>query len=362
MIYIGGTCCGWFSTNTDTTVNEIRLLMTDRHSPLDWQLIDMSLDNRIKMIINFDSYNNGYDRGWGSDDNLRNHIENNINKIYSHASSRGISKTELKKLMRVTLDNEADEIYSKEQYAHYGQVFINQIAGRFDCGLGNFNGLREDYYLHICSNVPGFSHLDFHLQKDFETKAQIDDNIGRFKEIATIFGKKISITEACPTSWNIWNGNYSLLHYQLVKSIGIGAEDFCCFIQMDRNAPGSKQMCFIYNGQINPNWNSWKQIIKDNKPAEVEEDMQLDKYYKLGSRGIGVRFIQKVLNEDIEPDPTLVVDGIWGSKTAEIVKEYQEKYGLKVDGIVGSQTMKSMIEEYPWCWNEICYEYSIGVR
>jgi murein L,D-transpeptidase YcbB/YkuD len=90
--------------------------------------------------------------------------------------------------------------------------------------------------------------------------------------------------------------------------------------------------------------------------------MTLDKIYKLGSKGIGVRFIQKVLNAEIKPTPLLVEDGIWGAKTADIVKQYQTLYGLKVDGIVGSQTMKSMILENPDIWDEIEYEYCIGVR
>jgi peptidoglycan hydrolase-like protein with peptidoglycan-binding domain len=92
------------------------------------------------------------------------------------------------------------------------------------------------------------------------------------------------------------------------------------------------------------------------------EDMTLDKLYKLGSKGIGVRFIQKVLNEDIKPTPLLIVDGIWGTKTTDAVKQYQTFYGLKIDGLVGTQTMRSMILEYPEIWNDTEYDYSIGIR
>lgn len=93
-----------------------------------------------------------------------------------------------------------------------------------------------------------------------------------------------------------------------------------------------------------------------------EDDMQLDKIYKYGSKGIGVRFIQKVLNADVKPVPLLITDGVWGIKTTDIVKQYQAAHGLKIDGIVGAMTFKDMINKYPAIWDEIEYEYCIGVR
>ena len=67
------------------------------------------------------------------------------------------------------------------------------------------------------------------------------------------------------------------------------------------------------------------------KPIITEDDMQLDKIYEVGSRSIGVTFIQKVLNEDIDIDldPKLKVDGWFGSKTADAVKLYQKNFNLK---------------------------------
>jgi hypothetical protein len=103
--------------------------------------------------------------------------------------------------------------------------------------------------------------------------------------------------------------------------------------------------------------------LQNYKPYEIkEEDMTLDKIYKLGSKGIGVRFIQKVLNADTKPNPLLITDGVWELNTANVVKQYQTLYGLLIDGIVGPQTMKSMILEYPEIWDEINYEFCIGVR
>lgn len=57
--------------------------------------------------------------------------------------------------------------------------------------------------------------------------------------------------------------------------------------------------------------------------------------YKIGSRGEGVRQIQKALH--------LLADGIFGKLTEEAVKNFQMKNGLKPDGIVGPATLGKLI-------------------
>lgn len=51
---------------------------------------------------------------------------------------------------------------------------------------------------------------------------------------------------------------------------------------------------------------------------------------KKGSRGEEVKALQKALN--------LIADGIFGDLTDEAVRDFQKSNGLKVDGIVGSNT------------------------
>ena len=59
-----------------------------------------------------------------------------------------------------------------------------------------------------------------------------------------------------------------------------------------------------------------------------------------GSRGATVRTIQtKLKNWGYYKGS---VDGIYGAKTKEAVKYFQRKNGLKVDGIVGNQTLKAL--------------------
>ena len=61
---------------------------------------------------------------------------------------------------------------------------------------------------------------------------------------------------------------------------------------------------------------------------------------KQGSTGSTVRTIQTKLKRWGYYKGT--VDGIFGSKTKEAVKYFQRKNGLKVDGIVGPQTLKAL--------------------
>lgn len=55
-----------------------------------------------------------------------------------------------------------------------------------------------------------------------------------------------------------------------------------------------------------------------------------------GSRGNGVKWLQTELNLE---GYSLSVDGIYGAKTAQAVKDYQYKKGLKVDGLAGPVTI-----------------------
>ena len=54
-----------------------------------------------------------------------------------------------------------------------------------------------------------------------------------------------------------------------------------------------------------------------------------------GSKGSDVTELQKLLNQN---GYSLAEDGVFGNQTKKAVQEYQQKNGLAVDGIVGSQT------------------------
>ena len=62
--------------------------------------------------------------------------------------------------------------------------------------------------------------------------------------------------------------------------------------------------------------------------------------YQQGSSGATVKTIQKKLKNWGYYKGA--VDGIYDSQTREAVKYFQRKNGLKVDGVVGAQTLKAL--------------------
>lgn len=59
------------------------------------------------------------------------------------------------------------------------------------------------------------------------------------------------------------------------------------------------------------------------------------------SRGPDVRTLQLLLNMAV-PTGALKVDGAFGVNTDRVVREYQKRNGLKVDGVVGPATAKAL--------------------
>lgn len=59
---------------------------------------------------------------------------------------------------------------------------------------------------------------------------------------------------------------------------------------------------------------------------------------RIGSRGPGVAAVQSQLNALLMPSPKLVADGVFGMKTSQAVKQFQQRRGLTADGIVGPKT------------------------
>lgn len=54
-----------------------------------------------------------------------------------------------------------------------------------------------------------------------------------------------------------------------------------------------------------------------------------------GSRGEDVKTLQQALNKN---GYNLTIDGVFGIKTEEAVRDYQKKHDLSVDGVVGAKT------------------------
>ena len=62
-------------------------------------------------------------------------------------------------------------------------------------------------------------------------------------------------------------------------------------------------------------------------------------YLSKGSKGEEVKKLQSALNR---AGANLTVDGSYGTKTEQAVRNFQEDHGLKVDGLAGPQTMEAL--------------------
>ncbi|HZB30421.1 MAG TPA: peptidoglycan-binding protein [Streptosporangiaceae bacterium] len=65
---------------------------------------------------------------------------------------------------------------------------------------------------------------------------------------------------------------------------------------------------------------------------------------KQGSQGLRVKTLQYLLRGHRDAWRNLVVDGIFGPRTEEIVRAFQDFSGLTIDGIVGQQTWSRLAQ------------------
>ena len=82
--------------------------------------------------------------------------------------------------------------------------------------------------------------------------------------------------------------------------------------------------------------------VQPNDPASVSQGTQYNLgniNLQRGSKGKEVEELQKALNAQ---GANLKVDGDFGPATQEAVRNYQEKNGIKKDGIVGQQTLATL--------------------
>ena len=63
---------------------------------------------------------------------------------------------------------------------------------------------------------------------------------------------------------------------------------------------------------------------------------------RMGSRGTSVSTLQAALNTALQPSHNLETDGIFGRRTEQAVRAFQQRRALGVDGVVGSKTADAL--------------------
>ena len=100
---------------------------------------------------------------------------------------------------------------------------------------------------------------------------------------------------------------------------------------------------------------TWNKIVAVSNGVSSKNNTSVSSNYpgyvlNTGSQGDSVRFIQSYLNAVSKYTgagwPVLAVDGIYGSMTKQVVKQFQTKFGLKADGIVGKDTWAVIIKQF----------------
>lgn len=104
---------------------------------------------------------------------------------------------------------------------------------------------------------------------------------------------------------------------------------------------------------------SWEEFLQDVKEAytkyfngeepsdtkqPVVKGVSIDLPLEIGDEGPFVKEIQKELIQAGFPLPKYGADGIYGEETERAVMKFQKNYGLKVDGLVGTQTLDKLKE------------------
>jgi hypothetical protein len=184
------------------------------------------------------------------------------------------------------------------------------------------------------------------MQKDFETNARVDANTKILADIAKVYGKTMSVTEAFPVTSNLWtDAGYSLLLHQLTVAKQYKCPEFCCFIKYDQPNRNYDKLAFISHGKVHPKWNIFADIIKANAPKFKlieDDDMKLE-LLKRGSRGNQVQWLQEILEIEYGYENAGEFDGLFGKLTEDQVKTYQAEAGVAVDGIVGKDTTTELV-------------------
>ena len=341
-IRVGGSVGGRYSRPVSgITCYENRILQNGEHSYF-WTDSKFCIDNKIFLIVNIDTYLTG-GRWLPTSQALRNFVIATKNQL----KSIGATKSNC----RFTWDNESLEYCGFDYYYSCLAVIHDALNGEFDLGAGNFRTSQIPAYNTLGSKYGqgNYEVFDVHYQDGMDDEGSITAIANKFLAIKRGWGiKRMAVTEGN----NFWNVStqrgHDLVKYQINTAEYMGCEDFCFpFVNWTSNSEeghGNLTYC-VDNNILSPFWQDMKNLILAKKPIIIEEidDMKLQ-ILKIGVNSNQVLWLQEILREEYGfANPLL--DGKFGTMTANQVKEYQTANSLIIDGKVGKQTTVDLIEK-----------------
>lgn len=168
----------------------------------------------------------------------------------------------------------------------------------------------KKYYTWQCGDNPLYTKRRFYNANSIGIELCVND----MNNINAVIDNTVFIVRRLMTELNIPLDNV-VRHYDCSGKMCPGT------IPMVDNSPN-----------INQNWINFKKKLLINCNAAV---------YKNGSNGEGVKVLQNKLNQFLD-SLKLSIDGDFGQFTEDLVKLYQYKKGLEVDGVAGQITQKSL--------------------
>lgn len=342
----GGSCQIFADLELFTTINEIRFTRgnSDTHSGSN---IEKSLDYKIPFILNIDSYITDSNRGWNGEKDLTDFTNWCINYAEVTARKKNITLYQLDQLMSLTFDNEANEIYSPRDYGYFLKLFNKIVNNRYSIGAGNFGSdpnhknKYEEYILSYCSNC--FKFFDYHLQDGFTSQDLFKNNKQYYLDLFKKYNIKYSrCTEANYTDPSKLD-NFNLLK-DLAKyaAFDLQSSAFCLvFISNANNKWG--WLSFKYNDKIRSKyWIDLIALITIYNREEIQDLMKLSEL-KVGDKNVQVRALQKSLkakNIDVG-----LIDGWFGSKTLDGLRQYNKKHNINPDSTCTFQTWYELLND-----------------
>ena len=306
-----------------------------------WDIFVFARDNGIKQIITIDNYIDRDSHYYPSETELRRVVQGIKKALIDNRISKDMACFQL--------DNEpAKHKVPVATYCGYANIIHSELAGDYDLYVGGEEVSYRDFYEYVVANS-NCEGIAFHLQNCALDVNKTDDSINFINALAQKYQKIVTCSEGNyldPSKEYAWN----MINYHIKRCRDIGATDYCVIFLALKNADKYRWLSFKYNNVVRSQfYDDYINLClaEKNKPIEKEiEDMKLSllglKYTKEGQQ---VKWLQDILLNDYGVPNPYGIDGKLGKATDKQIRDYQEEYGLKIDGIVGEQTTMKLINE-----------------